>query len=119
MSINKSKYPIYLENTTGNHNKFYLIELRTYSSLTDTKSVVVTYGRIGTKGKEKVHITNVSDSAAGALADNLLTSKLAKGYQIVKKAHGLQLPLKKTVMPSIDNESLKKESLARFANLLK
>jgi predicted DNA-binding WGR domain protein len=71
---------IYLENTQGNHNKFYIMS---YSFIPQAKKVtlIIQWGKIGYKGsKRTIHFDSVKK--ANNFMHNQIRSKLAKGYEL-------------------------------------
>lgn len=72
---------VYLEYKKGNSHKFWQGEL---SHNKDT--YFVTYGKVGTKGREMFkHIGQYSPKRAQQIFQDIVESKLKKGYQLKDK----------------------------------
>ena len=75
-----------LENTNGNHNKFY--EIKIYAKINNISSafpyiMMRSYGRIGTHGREDPHPYSTLKKALKD-AWKLRDAKINKGYRVVK-----------------------------------
>lgn len=67
-----------LINVTDGHRKFYTVEV-------NGRVVLMTWGRIGTKGQHKIEVF-ASDRSAAQFSNDKVESKLNRGYELMRRA---------------------------------
>jgi predicted DNA-binding WGR domain protein len=108
----------YLENTRGNHNKFYEVVLKRTQSRQRPFEVVCRWGRIGQTGRTSSKGTYVYEGAANNKVRAILQEKLDKGYIEIENAKSRKKAKAASTRQAKGEETYEDILLNRFSDIL-
>lgn len=108
----------YLENTSGNHNKFYEIKLERKDRGSRPFEVVCRWGRIGTQGRTSSKGAYVYEGAAQNKVRAIVSEKRAKGYNIIENHKAKTKKQKAETAKARGEETYEDILLNRFSDIL-